>query len=201
MGRRPDDRDRHLIDLGALLPDRRRGANDVAVASDGTAYVTDSFSPVVYAVDPDGNPSVLVDNPRLGTPDGSGLNGIAVHPDGYLVVAQFSGDKLFRVALDPGVEISEIALPEPIPGDGLDFDGDRNLVVAAPSVPAVLVLSSADGRASADVAERFDTVQAESTTNTAFRNDSVYAVNAQIGGTPPWPSFEIFRTPLVAGTP
>ena len=189
------------VDLGALLPDRRHGANDVAVSADGTAYVTDSFSPVVYAVAADGTASVFVDDARLATPDGAGLNGIAVHPDGYLVVAQFSGERLFRVSMGPGREISEIALPEPVPGDGLDFDEDRNLVVAAPSAPAIVLLTSDDGWASADIAGRVGTSAADSTTNTAFRDGAVYAVNArfaQIGSAEPWPSFEIFRTALGA---
>lgn len=189
------------IDLGALLPDRRHGANDVAVAPDGTAYVTDSLSSVVYAVDPDGNATVVVDDPRLATPDGAGLNGIAVHPDGHLLVAQFSGDRLFRVSRGPDQEISEVALAEPVGGDGLDVNVDGDLVVAAPSTPAILVLSSDDGWASADIVDRADTVAEESTTNTAFRDGAVYAVNAhfaQLGGAAPWPTFEIFRTALAA---
>ncbi|HEY0110997.1 MAG TPA: gluconolaconase, partial [Fibrella sp.] len=42
-------------DLDALLPAADQNfANDVTLAPDGTAYVTDSFSPVIYKVAPDG---------------------------------------------------------------------------------------------------------------------------------------------------
>lgn len=47
-------------DLDALLPQPQRNfANDVTLAPDGTAYVTDSFSPVIYRVASDGTASVL----------------------------------------------------------------------------------------------------------------------------------------------
>lgn len=43
-----------------MPPSERNFANDVTLAPDGTVFVTDSFSPVVYKVNPDGTASVLV---------------------------------------------------------------------------------------------------------------------------------------------
>src|SRR4051794_27674131 len=65
----------HLVDLAVLRPQGRHLANDVAVAPAGNAYVTDSLSPVIYRVTPDGRASVFVEDPRL-SGEGIGLNGI-----------------------------------------------------------------------------------------------------------------------------
>jgi sugar lactone lactonase YvrE len=113
------------VDLGALDPSRGHFGNDVAVAADGTAYVTDSISGAVYQVGPDGHASVLVRDDRL-TPVGSGngANGIVLHPGGYLLVAQSSGKALYRIPLDHPDQISEVTVDAPIGApDGLLLDG------------------------------------------------------------------------------
>ena len=56
----------HFLDLGALLPEGRHFCNDVTVDADGNAYVTDTFSPVIYQVTPDGEVSVFVQDDQLG---------------------------------------------------------------------------------------------------------------------------------------
>src|SRR5439155_17522120 len=68
------------VDLGALDPEHGHFGNDVAVARDGTAYVTDSISGAVYRVPVIGQPSVLLRDDRL-TPvvSGNGANGIVLH--------------------------------------------------------------------------------------------------------------------------
>ncbi|MBD0691230.1 hypothetical protein [Streptomyces sp. CBMA123] len=87
-------------------------ANDIAVAPDGTAYVTDSFAPVVYRVDPDGTGSVLLRDDRLTPAPGAyGLNGI-VYRDGRLVLGKWDDGTLWQLPLrDPSalrrVEIAD----------------------------------------------------------------------------------------------
>ncbi|AUY52261.1 SMP-30/gluconolactonase/LRE family protein [Streptomyces sp. CB01881] len=72
-------------------------ANDVAFGPDGTAYVTDSFAPVVYRVGVDGKASVLVRDDRLAPqPGGYGLNGI-VYRDGRLVIGKWDDGTLWQI--------------------------------------------------------------------------------------------------------
>ncbi|MGW2249644.1 hypothetical protein ACWCXH_05535 [Kitasatospora sp. NPDC001660] len=91
------------VDLAAVAGDGGPHlANDIAVGPDGTAYVTDSFAPIVYRVGPDGTASVLVRDDRLTPKPGTyGLNGI-VHRGGRLVVGKWDDGTLWQVPLrDP----------------------------------------------------------------------------------------------------
>ncbi|WP_030242338.1 hypothetical protein [Streptomyces sp. NRRL S-350] len=87
-------------DLAAVTADGGdHMANDIAVGPDGTAYVTDSFAPVVYRVAPDGTASVLVRDPRLAPGPGSyGLNGIVLR-EGRLVIGKWDDGTLWQVPL------------------------------------------------------------------------------------------------------
>jgi Cu-Zn family superoxide dismutase len=78
--------------------------NDVVVAQDGTAYVTDSRVPVVYRVVADGTGGFRLERwlDLTGTViqygPGFNLNGIEVTPDGrYLFVVQSNTGRLFRI--------------------------------------------------------------------------------------------------------
>jgi sugar lactone lactonase YvrE len=109
------------VDLGALDPTREHFGNDVAVALDGTAYVTDSFSGAVYRVPVFGAPGVLVRDDAL-TPVGvgNGANGIVLDPRGFLLVAQSSAHALYRVPLRDSAGIERVSIPEEIGApDGL----------------------------------------------------------------------------------
>lgn len=192
-----------MVDLGALWPEGRHFANDVTVGPDGTAYVTDSFSPVIYRVDLDGNATVFVEDERLSAQP-FGLNGIEYHPDGYLLVAVLSGQSMFRVPLDAPEELSEVTLSEPIAGDGLALRSDGTLVVVGNSIgedgtptSEVMLLRSDDGWASAEIASRVATPSRPTTA--ALRGDAVYAVNPHfsgLGAAVPVRVFEIFRVEL-----
>ena len=87
-----------MVDLAAAVDDAGDDAaffaNDVAVADDGAAYVTDTRMNLVYRVDADYHASVF----HRFDDDGSGPNGIVEHPAGYLLVAR--GDALWKVPLD-----------------------------------------------------------------------------------------------------
>jgi sugar lactone lactonase YvrE len=193
----------HMVDLGALVPGARHFANDVTVGPDGTAYVTDSLSPVVYRVDLDGNATVLVENELL-TGQPIGLNGIDYHPDGYLLVALMGAQSMARIPLDAPDELTEVALSEPLVGDGLALRFDGTLVVVGSSiggdgspVPEVLLLRSMDGWSTAEVSARATTPSQPTTA--ALRGDAVYAVNPHfsgLGAEEPVQVFEIFRVEL-----
>ncbi len=185
-----------LVDLAGLRPGERHLANDVTVDPAGNAYVTDSFSPVIYKVTPDGQPSVVATDPRFGSPKGLGLNGIEYDPRGSLLAAVAGTEKLFRVPLNEPDYPTEVRLSEPISIDGITRRSDGNIVVAAPFVPAVISLSSQDGWQSATVVGRVPVAATDSTTNTTIRDGALYAINAhfaQMNGPVPVQMFEIFR--------
>jgi sugar lactone lactonase YvrE len=121
----------HFIDLGKLLPNQNHLANGMALDSDGNAYVTDSFSPVIYKIDVKSNASIFLENDRfLG--EGINLNGIVFHPDGYLIVVKKGEGVLFKVPLNNPKDFSEIKVPRKfIGGDGLILANNKELIVIA----------------------------------------------------------------------
>jgi hypothetical protein len=86
------------------LADAKSLCNDIAVGSDGTAYVTDSFTPNVYSLKPGGTAlEVFATDPMLGpAKDGVGLDGIALGSDGNLYVTTYIPAKLFKIAVKDG---------------------------------------------------------------------------------------------------
>jgi hypothetical protein len=134
------------VDTGALVrhfPLAQGGiCNDVCLDRDGVAYVTDSFQPVIYRVDPrDGSSREFVRDTQMAAPIGRfGLNGIALTPDGESIIGGFSSpSKLFLVSRGAPDRVREIALtgdPFALPGDpnftgadGIIFLGDELYVV------------------------------------------------------------------------
>lgn len=186
------------VDLGVLRPESRHFANDLTVGPDGSVYVTDSFAPVIYRVPTEGDPSVLVEDPRLGS-EGFGLNGIVHHPDGYLLAAVAGRRSLVRVPLDAPAELREVELDEPFAADGLVLREDGTLVAVATTGGGeerrseVLWLRSPDGWSSARIVER---APAPGATTAALRGGAVYVVNPHfggMGGEEPVETFEIYR--------
>lgn len=166
-------------DLDALLPAADRNfANDVTLAPDGTAYVTDSFSPVIYKVAPDGTASILVrDDVKLGS-TGFGLNGIVYHPNNYLIVANTGQGKLYKVDLQNGNAVSEIVINSPLPGDGLTLlNGDLYVVTGGNRVAQV---RSTDNWQMASII-KFDTDVYTGATTSVAVNNQIYTLNARIG--------------------
>jgi hypothetical protein len=86
------------------LSDPKSFCNDIVVGSDGTAYVTDSFTPVVYSLKPGGSAlAIFATDPQLAPANGGvGLDGIAIGADGNLYVTTFIPAKLFRIAVKDG---------------------------------------------------------------------------------------------------
>ena len=106
--------------------------NDGAVASDGSIYVTDSFSPVVYRVTSDGHAERFATHPGFApTGPAAGLDGIAIAASGTIVVNHISHGTFFRI--DPhSKKVSKIALPEGavlLGCDGMRFEADGRLIV------------------------------------------------------------------------
>ncbi|MCK8490410.1 MULTISPECIES: gluconolaconase [Spirosoma] len=166
------------VDLDDLYTSPAHLANDLAVQPDGTVYVTDSFAPVIYKVMPNGQASVLVENPLFASAT-FGLNGIVYHPNGYLIVAVTSAGKLYKVDLKNGNAISEVGGLPNLPGDGLSLlNGDLYVVTGSGS--QVAQLRSTDDWKTATVVKRDTEGYSQATTNVAV-NGSIYSLNARIG--------------------
>jgi len=138
-------------DLGALDADHSHFGNDVAIAGDGTAFVTDSFSGAIYRVPLHGKPTVLLRDDRLMPAGrGNGVNGIVLHPKGFLLIAHSSGHALYKLAHGT---LTEVAIGQDIGApDGLLLDRDGTLrAVDNTAANRVVTLRSADNWATAEV--------------------------------------------------
>ncbi|BFV59935.1 SMP-30/gluconolactonase/LRE family protein [Kitasatospora sp. CMC57] len=149
-------------DLAAVAADGgRHFANDLVLGPDGETYVTDSFSPLVYRVRPDGRASVLVRDDRLATPAGAfGLNGI-VRLGHTLLIGKYDDGTLWRLALDRTAELRQVALsgPRAVGLDGLLYAGDGTLrgvtnTLGGTGADTLVDLHSADGWRSATLTVR-----------------------------------------------
>jgi hypothetical protein len=128
--------------------------NGIAVDSAGNAYVSDSFSPIIYKIDLRGLASIFLRNEQFAGA-GINLNGVVVHPDGYLLVIKKSDGVLFKVPLAQPDRFTKVAISERFAGgDGLTLVGKENLVLIANRTPnaatnAAYSLVSEDGWSSA----------------------------------------------------
>lgn len=121
----------HTVSLAKLKPNTAHLANGLTIDNNGNAYITDSFTPVIYKVDTDGHASIfLEDNRFIG--EGINLNGIVYHPDGYLITVKKSDGTLFKIPLSEPEKFSEIKLDTKIyGGDGLLILDKTNLAIAS----------------------------------------------------------------------
>lgn len=165
------------INLAALLPaGQRHFANDIAFDAQGNTYVTDSFSPVIYKVTPDGIASVFLTDSRFSS-SSFGLNGIVFHPNGYLLVANTGAAKLYKVDLQNGNAISEVG-GIAVGGDGLVLIGNDIYIVNG--MNQVTQFRSTDNFQTA-MAVKTDAVGYDQATTNTEVNGQVYTLNARIG--------------------
>lgn len=167
-----------MIDLAALAPDYSHFPNDVTVDPDGTIYITDSLAPVIYQVDSEGEASVLLEHEDL-LIEGFGGNGIAYHPDAYLLVG-ISGVELYKIPLDNPEDFTIVETPITVAADGMLWDADDDdaddgsLIVVSDG--EVLRLVSDDDWASAEVVASASNHPA---TTAAFCDEVVYVIHPQ----------------------
>lgn len=111
--------------------------NDVNITRDGTAYFTDSSTPVIYRVSQNAGGEFVLDEwlnltgSLISYQPGFNLNGIEATPDGkYLVTVQTNTGKLFRIDIATK-QISEITLTggNVSNGDGILLKGRTLYVV------------------------------------------------------------------------
>ncbi|RZK98519.1 MAG: hypothetical protein EOO62_26435 [Hymenobacter sp.] len=160
------------VDLGALRPSLAHFANDIAVDSQGNAYITDSLSPIIYKVDAQGVATVFLENSQLSGGTAFGLNGIVYHPDGYLLVAKSNDGTLFKVPVANPSSFTTVALTQSLVGaDGMLLLDPNTLLVVAGSQNTVYRMVSSNGWGSAGATGSFATGAVSATTITR-RNTS-----------------------------
>lgn len=202
------------VDTGELrhtLALSRAGiCNDVALDANGVAYVTDSFQPVIYRVDLQGDRAgeFARDSQMSAAIGRMGLNGIAVTPDGAYIIGGFSSpSKLFVAPLRSPDQLREVQLsgdPFTVEGDpnftgadGLIFLGARLYVVHHGGVQQVS-FTAADY--SAGVVKQAIAPEPGLTTATVA-DDQLYVVKSEVLTAfhlrqPPNLPFKIYRFPL-----
>jgi sugar lactone lactonase YvrE len=175
-----------MVDLAAVLnaaDDAVFFANDVAVADDGNAYVTDTQQNVVYRVDLDYDVSVHYAFDAI---DGLALNGIEWHPDGYLIVADLGNGRFYKLSTGGRPDADMIAVPEALAGaDGLVWRADGALAVTqnSPTEGRVTLLTSDDGWLTASIAG-VSTHAGQATTSAAVGSD-IYSVQPHFADAEP----------------
>jgi sugar lactone lactonase YvrE len=187
----------HLVDLGSLLESGHYLANGVTADSDGNAYVTDSFSPVIYKVTPSGEASILVESEKFSS-ETFGLNDIEYHPDGYLLVAFTEPGMLYKVSLDNPETVTQVELTESFSPDGIVLHPNGNLIVVATTLKEdgspqgeVIEVVSQDDWASAQIVKRASVDADLSPTSVTIRGETPYVVHTHFN--------ELFSGQSVAG--
>ena len=78
--------------------------NGIAVAKDGTAYISDSDEALIYKVMPNGSSSVIVEGDILARP-----NGVAMDNDGNVVVVNVGSNSVITFNTDGDIVLTEYA--------------------------------------------------------------------------------------------
>ena len=164
------------VDLARLDPGRPHLANDVAVDSNGIAYVTDTYAALIYRVDTHGNASVLVEDPALDS-----INGIVAHPDGFLLVGAYP-NKLFRVSVEEP-ELDPVQLSPAVSfdiSDGMLLVDEASLAMVAYPNSVILLLRSNDGWKTATLEGESHGHAAGWATTIALRDGDIYTLYSHL---------------------
>ena len=101
--------------------------------------------------------------------EGSALNGIVHHPDGYLLVT--GSGNIYKMPMADPAETRQVNLAEPVAGPvGLVWAADPRLAVVSNSGAGVVALTNNDGWMSGEVAG-VATYEGQSTTGAAVGAD------------------------------
>ncbi len=174
---------------GAYAAGTRTFLNDLTIAKNGDAYITDSFSAVIYRI-----PAASLAAPTMtgvleewltlaGTPivyqNGFNLNGIVAYKNRTLLTVQANTGKLFRIQIGSKT-VTEVALngADITGGDGLVLHDERLYVVNS---GAVDVLKLKKKFRSARLKTTITDGTFDSPTTAALHKGRLYVVNSQFG--------------------
>jgi len=162
------------VDLNTLFPEGEHFCNDFAIDADGNAYVTDSFSPVIYKVDPAFKASVFLKDDKF-KGQGFGLNGVVHHKDGFLIVAKSDDGTLWKVSEKGAPVAEEIKVSEKlVNADGLALSPAGDLIVIQNGeTHRANRLKSTDGWKTAKV-DKTVTLDAAFPTTAVYAGDKLY---------------------------
>jgi sugar lactone lactonase YvrE len=172
---------------GAVLKTFTSGSggflNDLAVADSGDVYITDSFRPTLWRIRAGAPAGALepwlsfVGSPIVYGP-GFNLNGIVETENGrFLIVAQTSARKLFRIDLDTKA-IAPIDLgSDSVGADGLEIQG--KLLYAKDSDATIAKIRLGPGYDSGQLLSRTSDPSFDSPTTIALARGRLLVVNSQ----------------------
>jgi len=137
----------NFINLASLVPGARVFVNDIALDPQGNAYVTNSLSPVIYKITPDGIATIFFQEPALALAPGQfGFNGIEYGNGGYLLVSYTNNNQIIKIPVSEPSVYSVVTLNAALNRpDGLllSKDGKQLIVVNNAGGGAGMVLSFA----------------------------------------------------------
>jgi 2-haloacid dehalogenase len=174
----------NYIDLVSLLPNQEHLANGLAVDSAGNAYITDSFSETVYKVDEKGNASIFLQNKAF-SGQGIALNGVVVHPAGYLLVVKKDSGDLFKIPIKNPKKFSKVKMPPLFGGDGVILLNSTEVVVISNMVPdhpinSAFLIESKDGWKTAAIIQSQEIGPVYPTTGTV-KEGMIYLLHSNLG--------------------
>ncbi len=167
-----------VADLGALNKNGGNFANDVDFDALGNCYVTNSASPIIYKITKTGAASIFTTNESW-KKEGFNLNGIVVHPDGYLIAVQSNTGEFYKISIQNPTEITKINVDLLLGGDGIFLDAKNELVVISNSKKEVYELKSDDNFATAKVLKTASTEMTFPTTGIIVKG-KYYVLNAKL---------------------
>ena len=132
------------------LPGPATFCGDIAVAADGTAYVTDSLAGHILRLKPGAKElEIWAEDPRWVVKGGAQLDGIAILPDGAVYANIFEGDGLYRIAVNPdrgAGAITKLQTSRPLyHSDGLRAFGPNKLLMVEGDTRGFLDLITING--------------------------------------------------------
>ena len=179
------------VDLAALKPGSHF-CNDIALDGEGNAYITNSFSPMIFKVTVEGKASIIFEDAHFAG-QGFNFNGVVYKnvPGGksYLLVDRHNDGTLYKVPLNPAegeAKFTQVKVDVTFPGaDGLLWGADGTLVLIANTHDAknttnkVVRLKSSDDWKTASVVKQTDTGDVFATTG-VLRDGKIFVLHGKL---------------------
>lgn len=169
------------IDL-AKLYNGKHFINDLTLDEAGNAYVTDSFSPVIYQVDANGKASVFAQN-DLWKGEDIGLNGIVYNSAGFLLVADGRAGAIYKVDIKNTKAVTKVKIDQFLPGaDGLLLQDNNTLVlIQNKGVDKIFQIYSTDNWQTAKIkAATAATDRFQQPSTATMANGKIYVLNSKL---------------------